>query len=119
MYAPRTYSHTHHRLEPRRRHHWLWTSLLVGCLLPIVVTSSLTQARLDSLTAELVRIAFLVPESIRAVSRRKVRVPQRRGVSLRALFLSPFSIRLPDVPFLEMVCGQDVCSRRGPPALTC
>ncbi|ANF57547.1 hypothetical protein [Halotalea alkalilenta] len=110
-----THSSQHDHRVARRRHPWWLTGLLVGCLLPMAISSAMLQYRLDLMTERLVRIAFQVPETIRAVSRRRsVRPrrcprPPRRRVRVRAT-------ALPRVPFIPMTSGCDVLSRRGPPA---
>ncbi|WP_025731967.1 hypothetical protein [Carnimonas nigrificans] len=101
----------------RRRHGWLLTGLLVTCLLPIAMSSALMQHRLELMTAELSRIAFQVPETIRAVSRRR---SVRQGRRAHRVYLGQVILRcvaLPQALFIAMTTGQRCFLRRGPPGV--
>ncbi|MBD3897418.1 hypothetical protein IEI94_16310 [Halomonas sp. ML-15] len=94
----------------RVRSRWWLAGLLVGCLLP----AGLAQGDVR-LVSRVVQICWLVPDSIRAESRRLAR--RRRWL--------PITRRRPPVPRrtgrrraicgLRRVAGADVLSRRGPP----
>lgn len=98
----------------RRRHGWWLTGLLVTCLLPIAVSTAMMQQRWELMTQELARIAFQVPDTIRAVSRRRC-VRLRRRVQPLSRYRVKQRFILPASPRRLMTAGVDVVSRRGPP----
>ncbi|WP_435638784.1 hypothetical protein [Carnimonas bestiolae] len=103
----------------RRRHGWLLTGLLVTCLLPIAMSSALMQHRLELMTAELSRIAFQVPDTIRAVSRRRSVRQARRAHRVYLARVLVHCVALPHALFIAMTTGHGCFSRRGPPAVSC
>lgn len=115
MSEPSTYSTCQTQNAPRRRHSWWLTGLLVGCLLPLAVSTALVQYRWDVLSAELARIAFQVPETIRAVSLRRSASARRRLAHVSRQGFRPWFQAFPRRVVTIMVCGHDVLSRRGPP----
>ncbi|QJQ97191.1 hypothetical protein HIO72_14770 [Halomonas sp. PA5] len=97
-----------HRVRAR----WWLAGLLVGCLLP----AGLAQSDAVRLVNRVVQICWLVPETIRAESRRLARrcrwQPRRRhGADHRRRL-----IRIASPP-PSFCAGLDVLTRRGPPAI--
>ncbi|APX95009.1 hypothetical protein BWR19_12110 [Halomonas sp. 1513] len=97
----------------RVRSRWWLAGLLVGCLLP----AGLAQGDVR-LVSRVVQICWLVPDSIRAESRRLARrrrwlPPARRRPDVPRRARAPHALTL----LLRPVAGADVLSRRGPPRL--
>ncbi|SDL88295.1 hypothetical protein SAMN05192555_107215 [Franzmannia pantelleriensis] len=95
----------------RLRSRWWLAGLLVGCLLP----AGLAQGDVR-LVSRVVQICWLVPDSIRAESRRLAR--RRRWLPMarrREVVQRQAGCPLPPPRLLPRVAGVDVLSRRGPP----
>lgn len=118
MLESASFNSSHRQSLSRRRHGWLLTSLLVTCLLPIAMSSALMQHRLELMTAELARIAFQVPETIRAVSRRRSVRRARRNYPLSTAQVLARCVALPRALFIAMTTGHGCFSRRGPPGIS-
>lgn len=97
----------------RVRSRWWLAGLLVGCLLP----AGLGHGDAVRLVNRVVQICWLVPDTIRAESRRLARRQRWQPAVRRRPSIPRRCSWRPFPRLLRRVAGHDVLTRRGPPRL--